>query len=353
MRCWECCLKGFKGEKVHFLNRSRKSCKISIFFPLGCRTMLQFLARRAAESNAFSVPDRNALWSRAEDDLLVQAAVKHGTSDVLFPDWSEVVSELPGRYKQQCKERYRLADTVVELTFVFLRVTFRGSPFLRSSHVLTKDADSADSARPTFDACPPSPAPCLSPPSSLTLAHRCIGSRNPTRHSVPNSARLTHLSVYGSRDGAPRCIESRNPTRHSVPNSARLTHLSVYESRDGVSEPASSPSLLTHVHRCIGSRNPTRHSVPNSARLMHLSMYDSRDGVSEPAPFPSPPSSLTHAHSIQSHTLLTPTLLTFMCTQVLWCLARLARSRASGVTMDPDIRLTILSTRATQCMRGV
>ena len=29
----------------------------------------------------------------------------------------------------------------------------------------------------------------------------------------------------------------------------------------------------------------------------------------------SPRSSLTHAHSIQSHTLLTPTLLTFMCTQ--------------------------------------
>ena len=48
---------------------------------------------------------------------------------------------------------------------------------------------------------------------------------------------------------------------------------------------------------------------------------------------------------IQSHTLLTPTLLTFMCTQVLWCLARLARPRASGVTMAPDIRLTILSTR--------
>jgi hypothetical protein len=40
-----------------------------------------------------------------------------------------------------------------------------------------------------------------------------------------------------------------------------------------------------------------------------------------------------------------------MCTQVLWCLARLARSRASGVNIDPDIRLTILSTRATQCMR--
>ena len=35
----------------------------------------------------------------------------------------------------------------MELTFAFLRVIFRGSPFLRSSHVLTKVADSADSAR--------------------------------------------------------------------------------------------------------------------------------------------------------------------------------------------------------------
>jgi hypothetical protein len=35
--------------------------------------MLRLLARRAAESNAFSVPERNALWRRVEDDLLVQA----------------------------------------------------------------------------------------------------------------------------------------------------------------------------------------------------------------------------------------------------------------------------------------
>ena len=48
--------------------------------------MLQLLARRVADSNAFSVPDRNALWSRAEDDLLVQAVGKDSTSDVLFRD---------------------------------------------------------------------------------------------------------------------------------------------------------------------------------------------------------------------------------------------------------------------------
>ena len=157
--------------------------------------MLQLLARRAAESNAFSVPDRNALWSRAEDDLLVQAVAKHSTSDVLGHDWHEVAWELPGRSAQQCKERCRLADTVVELTFVFLRVTFRGSPFLPSSHVLTKDADSADSARPIH-------------------------------YSTP-VAKLTHLSVYDSTDGV--SVSAASP---------------------------SSPSSLTYVHRCIGYRNP-------------------------------------------------------------------------------------------------
>ena len=88
----------------------------------------------------------------------------------------------------------------------------------------------------------------------------------------------------------------------------------------------------------------------NSARLTYVSVYDSRDGVSEPAPSPSSPSSITRAHSIQSHTLLTPTLLTFMCTQVLWCLACLTRPRVSGVTMTSNTRRTIFSTRGTQCM---
>ncbi len=48
--------------------------------------MLQLLARRAAESNAFSVPDHNTLWSRVEDDLLVEDVAKHSTSDVLGHD---------------------------------------------------------------------------------------------------------------------------------------------------------------------------------------------------------------------------------------------------------------------------
>jgi len=120
-------------------------------------------------------------------------------------------------------------------------------------------------------------------------------------------------------------------------------YLSVYESRDGASESGSfpsPPSSLTYVHRWIGSRNPIRHSVPNFARLTYLSVYDSRDDSPETVPYPSPPSSLTYAHIIQSYTLLTTTILTFMCTQVLWCLVCLVRSRVSGVIMDPDIRIT-------------
>jgi hypothetical protein len=66
-----------------------------------------------------------------------------------------------------------LARSVVEPTFVLLRVTFRGSPFLRSSHVLTKDVDSADSARPLHYSksdCRVGRAPALSPCYSLTCA---------------------------------------------------------------------------------------------------------------------------------------------------------------------------------------
>jgi len=71
--------------------------------------MLQLFARRAGESNVFSI--RNTLWSRVEDDLLVQAVAKYSTSEVLFRDWSEVAWELSGRSEQQCIERYKLADT--------------------------------------------------------------------------------------------------------------------------------------------------------------------------------------------------------------------------------------------------
>ncbi len=72
------------------MSPSRRSTPvISLFNPvLEWWTFLQILARRAAESIAFSVPDRNALWSRADDDLLVQSVVKYSTSDVLGRDLS-------------------------------------------------------------------------------------------------------------------------------------------------------------------------------------------------------------------------------------------------------------------------
>ena len=87
---------------------------------LGWRTIVQLLARRAAESIAFSVPDGQALWSRAEEDLLVQAVAKYSASDVFGRDWIQVASDLPGRLPQQ--QRYRLADSVAHLTFAFMRV---------------------------------------------------------------------------------------------------------------------------------------------------------------------------------------------------------------------------------------
>jgi hypothetical protein len=253
----------------------------------------------------FSVPDRNALWTRAEDGLLVQAVVKHSTSDVLGRDWSEVASELPGRSELQGKERYRLADTVVELTFVFLRVTFRGSPFLRSSHVLTNDAESADSARPihyrTSDR-RVARAPAFSPRSSLTHARRCISPRNVTS-PMAKPAKLMYLSVSDSAcEPAPspsplssltqahRCIGPRNATSPVV-NPARLMYLNV---SDSDCEPAPSPSppfLLTHARRCIGPRNATS-PMAQPARLMYPSVSN---GAYEPAPSLSPRFSLTHA----------------------------------------------------------
>jgi hypothetical protein len=141
----------------------------------------------------------------------------------------------------------------VPLTFVFLRVIFRGSPgVFRSSHVLTKDEDSADSARPLHHSKSDSRlarAPALSPCYSLTHAHRSIGYRN------------------------------RNPQPLSD-SSARLMYLRVYDRRDTSRQPAPSPSLcysLTHVHRSIGyhNRNP-QPLADSSARLMYLRVYDRR-----------------------------------------------------------------------------
>jgi hypothetical protein len=89
------------------------------------------------------------------------------------------------------------------------------------------------------------------------------------------------------------------------------------------------PSLcysLTHAHRSIGYRNIPQPLADSAARLMYLRVYDSRASFSKPAPSPSSLYySLTLAHSIHPPTPPTPTA----------------------------TRLTIISTRATQCMRGV
>ncbi len=92
------------GVPVPPLRRSAPA--ISRFHPvLGWRTILQLLARRAAESIAFSVPDRNASWSRAEDDLLVQAVAKCSTPDILGRDESRLL----GRCLGACRNSVRSA----------------------------------------------------------------------------------------------------------------------------------------------------------------------------------------------------------------------------------------------------
>jgi hypothetical protein len=191
---------------------------------------------------------------------------------------------------------------VVQLTFVFLRVIFRGSPSVfRSSHVLTKDADSVDSTRPLHYSKSDSRlarAPTLSPCYSLTHAHRSIGYRNRNPQSLADSA-------------------------------ARLMYLRVYYGRGISRQTAPSPSLcypLTHAHRSIGYRNRNPQPLDDSAaRLMNLRVYDNRENSHQSAPSPSLCYSLTHAHN----TLPTPTLITITCTQVLWFLERLTRPTVS------------------------
>jgi hypothetical protein len=141
---------------------------------------------------------------------------------------------------------------------------FRGSPgAFGYSHVVTKDADSADSARPLHyrksDSRLPR-APALSPCYSLTHVHRSIGYRNRNPQSLTDS-------------------------------SVRLMYLRVYDSRDSSRQPAPSPSLcssLTHTHRSIGYRNRNPQPLADSsARLMYLRVYDSRDRSRQLAPSPS------------------------------------------------------------------
>jgi hypothetical protein len=41
-------------------------------------------ACRESVSNVFSIPDRNALWNREEDDLLVPTVVRHSASETFL-----------------------------------------------------------------------------------------------------------------------------------------------------------------------------------------------------------------------------------------------------------------------------
>jgi hypothetical protein len=92
-------------------------------------------------------------------------------------------------------------------------VTFLGSPFLRSSHMIRNDVDVADSVRPIHYSTSDrrvSCAPALSPRSSLTHAHRCIGPRNATS-PLATSVRLIYLSVSHGRDSACEPVPSPSP----------------------------------------------------------------------------------------------------------------------------------------------
>ncbi len=48
--------------------------------------------------------------------------------------------------------------------------------------------------------------PSPPPPSLLMHVHRCIGSHNPTCQTLPNSVRLTYLSVYDNRNDVTQCM---------------------------------------------------------------------------------------------------------------------------------------------------
>ena len=51
---------------------------------------------------ALHTPSTKSSWSKAEDELLVQAVAKWGPHD-----WYQIASEIPGRLPRQCRERYK------------------------------------------------------------------------------------------------------------------------------------------------------------------------------------------------------------------------------------------------------
>jgi hypothetical protein len=165
---------------------SAKFCPV-----LGWRTILHLLARRATESNTFSVPDRNALWRRVEDGLLVQAVTKYSTSDVLGRDWSEVPRELSGRSEQQSKECYSLPDTVVQLTFVlYFSLSYFVDPLLSDSRSSSPKLQTRRILHDLFTIVhlirphPPPLPPCPQPPRSRMYTGTSVLATQPGRRCL-------------------------------------------------------------------------------------------------------------------------------------------------------------------------
>ena len=192
----------------------------------------------------------------------MQAVAKQSTSDVLGRDWSEVASELTGCLPQQCKECYRIADTVVKLTFVFLCVTFRGSLFFPSSLVITKDADSADSARPIQYSTSERTVACEPAPTPFTLSAPAF-----SRVPCTSTTRLLCVSndsqtSYSTSERRVSCAPALTPFIRSAPAISRVPCTSSTcllcvsnDSQTKSRKTAPSTSLyysLTHVHRSIG-----------------------------------------------------------------------------------------------------
>jgi hypothetical protein len=78
--------------------------------------------------------------------------------------------------------------------------------------------------------------------------------------------------------------------------------------------PVSAFSLSLYRHPFLYTLFSSRFTLIINNNNNNLSVYDSSDSASEPTLSPSHPSSLPHMHIIQSHTLPTPTLLTFTYT---------------------------------------
>jgi hypothetical protein len=75
---------------------------------------------RAVVSVALTVPD---MRSGPVDALLVEgiATYNNNYNPTGNSFWNQVASEIPGHLPEQCRERYRTADFLAKLTFMFLR----------------------------------------------------------------------------------------------------------------------------------------------------------------------------------------------------------------------------------------